>query len=366
MSASQKAPRKKSPSRPRRKKSVTLKDLSRHLGLSTATISLVLNRSPVADAIPAETQERVFAAAKELKYRPNHLARSLRSQRSRTIGVLVPEITEPYAAAVMSGIESHLLQEGYFYLVASHRLEKALVDEYMDLFEGRSVEGMILLATHLEQPPGIPTVVVSGHDRIEGVTNVVLDHDHAAHLALSHLTELGHRRIALFKGQPGSADTEDRWRGIREQAASLDLEIDPELTFQLAGGPTGALSRTEQTYIEGYDFGKELLDRGADFTALFAFNDVSAIGACRAFVEAGLRIPDDISVIGFDDIISAAFHNPGLTTVRQPLREMGKTAGEILLERLGRSETAVPPRIIEPDLVVRGTTGPPRKGRLRE
>lgn len=365
MSDSEKGQRKKSTRGPGRKKSVTLKDLSRHLSLSTATISLVLNRSPVADAIPAETQERVFAAAKELKYRPNHLARSLRSQRSRTIGVLVPEIVEPYAAAVMSGIESHLLQEGYFYLVASHRQEKALVDEYMDLFEGRSVEGMILLATTLEQPPSLPTVIVAGHDHVEGVTHVVLDHDHAADLALAHLTSLGHRRIALFKGQPGNADTEDRWRGIREQAAALGIEIHPELTFQLMGGPTGALSRTEQTYTEGYDFGRELLGRGADFTALFAFNDVSAIGACRAFVEAGLRIPDDVSVIGFDDIISAAFHNPGLTTVRQPLREMGLTAGKILLEQIERPGTAAPSRTIEPDLVVRGTTGPPRKGRRR-
>ncbi|MGH6691713.1 MAG: LacI family DNA-binding transcriptional regulator, partial [Gammaproteobacteria bacterium] len=154
---------------------VTLKELAEHVGLSPTTVSVVLNRSPVADSIPRRTQELVFAAAEQLHYRPNHLARSLRSRRTHTLGVLVPELAEPYAAGVMSGLDSHLLEAGYFSLVASHQATPYLIDEYLELLKSRRVEGLILLATALERPPGLPTVAVSGHARLEGVTNVVLD-----------------------------------------------------------------------------------------------------------------------------------------------------------------------------------------------
>lgn len=337
---------------------VTLKELAEHVGLSPTTVSVVLNRAPVADSIPRRTQELVFAAAEELHYRPNHLARSLRSRRTHTLGVLVPELAEPYAAGVMSGLDSHLLEAGYFSLVASHQATPYLIEEYLELLKSRRVEGLILLATALERPPGLPAVAVSGHDRVEGVTNVVLDHDRAARLALSHLAELGHRRIALFKGQARSADTDDRWRSILATAGELGLEIDDRLVFQLAEDPSGHSSRTEETYREGYKHGRELLARGVPFTALFAFNDVSAIGAMRAFFDAGRRVPRDLSVVGFDDILSAAFHNPGLTTVRQPLREMGQTAVRILLDRLHHG-TGYPDFVtVEPTLVVRESTGP--------
>ncbi|HEU4525872.1 MAG TPA: LacI family DNA-binding transcriptional regulator, partial [Gemmatimonadales bacterium] len=295
----------------RRAKSVTLKDVAEHLSLSPATVSLVLNRAPGADSIPPETQDRVFAAARDLAYQPNYLARSLRSRRSFSVGVLVPEISEPYAAEVMSGIESHLLEQGYHYLVASHRRSTAvLLEDYMELLEHRAVEGLILVASEISTAPRLPAVVVSGHTELEGVTNVVIDHDRAAVLTLSHLMELGHRRIAVFKGQPGSADTEDRWRAILEAAAGLGLEIQPELTLQLSGEPAGEVFSPADGYEEGYTFGRHLLERGAPFTALFAFDDVSAIGATRAFLDGGRRVPDDISVVGFDDIQSAAFQNP--------------------------------------------------------
>jgi LacI family transcriptional regulator len=342
-------------------KAVTLKAVAQHIGLSPATVSLVLNRSPVADSIPAETQERVFKAARELNYRPNFMARSLRSQRSFSIGVLVPDISENYAAGVMSGIETHLLQEGYFYLVASHRSKPDLLDEYLNLLRDRSVEGFILVATPIDHTTGLPTVAVAGHEELEGITNVVLDHDHAATLALEHLVELGHRRIAFFKGHSHSSDTEDRWRAIVEQAARMDLEIHPELCLQLSGEPDLVFS-PEEGYQEGYAYGKALLERG-DFTALFAFNDVSAIGAMRAFRDAGLRIPEDISVVGFDDIQIAAFHNPGLTTVRQPLQAMGQSAGRLLLRALEGETLPQAPQTVEPELVVRGTTGPPPERR---
>lgn len=346
----------------RGRRRVTLKDVAAELGLSPATVSVVLNRSPVADSIPEETQERVFAAARRLRYRPNHLARSLRSRRTRTVGVLVPELDEPYATGVMAGVEEHLLSEGYFYLIASHRADEELLEEYLELLGSGRVDGLLLLASTLARAPELPAVVVSGHRQLAGVTNVVVDHDRAVRGALGHLIELGHERIAFVKGQPGSADTDDRWRAILEAAGELGIEVREELTCQLLGDPTGRHSRTEQAYREGYEFGGRLLAGTSPFTALFAFNDVSAIGFIRAVLDAGLGVPEDISVVGFDDIQSAAFHNPGLTTVRQPLAEMGRTAGRILLDRL--DGTSYPDFVVvEPELVVRGSTGPaPARG----
>ncbi|MDH3745529.1 MAG: LacI family transcriptional regulator [Acidobacteriota bacterium] len=333
-------------------KPVRLKELAEHLDLSPAAVSIVLNRSPVADSIPQATQDRVFAAAKELGYRPDFLARSLRSRRTRSIGVLVPEISEGYAAGVSRGLEKHLLSEGYFYFIASHQSEPELLAEGLERLRERLVEGFILLAAQLKAPPPLPTVVVSGHRALEGVTNVVLDQDHAAHHALSHLADLGHERIAFFRGPSNNADADDRWRAIVDAAATLSLEVAPELSIQLEG-----LSYGEVFYREGYARAKELLARGQRFTALFAFDDIAAVGAMRAFFDAGLRVPEDISIVGFDDIESASFLNPSLTTVRQPLREMGEIAGRVLLERLGGGET--PPQVVvKPELVVRDSTCP--------
>jgi DNA-binding LacI/PurR family transcriptional regulator len=347
-----------------RRERPTLKDLASHLDLSPATISLVLNRSPVAAAIPEDTHRRVFAAARELGYHPNYIAVSLRSRRTNTIGVLVPEVSDPWAAQIVSGIESHLLASDYHYLVTSHRRSTPkLLQDDLELLTRRAVDGMILVATELHEPPQLPAVVISGHTRVKGLSNVVIDHDRAARLALSHLIELGHRRIALFRGQPGSSDTEDRSRAIFEAAASLGVEIPPELTLQLSGEGEDEIFAPDAAYQEGYAFAQKLLarrGRHVDFTALFAFDDASAIGAIRAFLDAGLRVPDDVSVVGFDDIQNAAFHNPRLTTVRQPLREMGRIAARVLLERINGPERSDEFVTVETELIVRDSTGPAR------
>lgn len=352
-------PEETSPHDAKPERRVRLKDVAAHVGLSPTTVSLVMNRSPVARGIPPETQERVRAAAKELGYRPNFIARSLRRQRTFAVGVLLPEISEGYAAGVLGGIEDQLLRDGYFYLVAGHHSKQDLLDDYLGLLAERSVEGLILVNTPMDRPPSLPAVVVAGHRDLAGVTNVVIDHELAARLALAHLAELGHRRIAFFKGHPHSADTESRWRAIVAAAEELVLEIDPRLTLQLSGGPVGEQFSPEEGYREGQAFGEKLLAGGASFTALFAFNDVSAIGAMRALVESGLKIPDDVSVVGFDDILSAAFQNPSLTTVRQPLHEMGRRAAAELLRKLRASGGASPATVtIEPTLVLRDSTGP--------
>jgi LacI family transcriptional regulator len=340
----------------------TLKDVATHLKLSPATISLVLNRSPVADAIPEETQQRVFAAARELGYHPNYIAVSLRSRKTNSIGVVVPEVSDPWAAEIVSGIESHLLENDYHYLITSHRRSTPkLLQDDLELLTRRAVDGMILLATELHEPPLLPAVVISGHTRVKGLSNVVIDHDRAARAALTHLKELGHRRIALFRGQPGSSDTADRFRAISKAAAALGIEIPPELTLQLSGEDADEVFSPDAAYQEGFAFAQKLLARRGNFTALFAFDDASAIGAIRALLDAGLRVPDDVSVVGFDDIQNAAYHNPRLTTVRQPLREMGRIAARVLLERIHGERSDDSFVVVDPELIVRDSTGPAKR-----
>jgi len=331
-------------------KPVSLKELAERLGLSPATVSLVINRSPVADSIPHETKDRVLAAARKYKYRPSFFARSLRAQRSFTIGVIVPEVSDGYSASVMSGVEDHLLQEGYFYFVVSHRHRADLIDEYPRLFLERSVDGLIAVDTPWTLQLSVPVVTVSGHNHVKGVSNIVLDHVRAAEIALKHLFHLGHREIAFIKGQEFSSDTEVRWANIEKAARHLGLRISSALVSQLEGdSPSPEL---------GYEATQKLLSSHKRFTALFAFNDISAMGAIRALREARLRVPDDVSVVGFDDIQSAAYQNPALTTVRQPLREMGRIAAETLLRRIRRSEAHSngAETTVEPKLMIRETT----------
>jgi LacI family transcriptional regulator len=338
---------------------VSLKVLADYVGLAPATVSLVMNRSAVADSIPRETQDRIFEAARKLNYRPNFYARSLRTQRSFTIGVMVPEVSEGYAALVMSGIEDHLLNEGYFYFVASHRHRADLIEEYPKLLLSRSVDGLIAVDTPWQQDFPLPVVTVSGHYEKRGITNIELDHARAAELALQHLAGLKHEQIAFIKGQAFSSDTEVRWNSIREVANKLGIKINPRLVVQLEGD--------SPTPEPGYLVTKRLLESGQRFTALFAFNDISAIGAISALRDAGLRVPTDISVVGFDDIQSAAFQNPRLTTVRQPLHKMGQTAAATLLQKIVRPEPSSTFRriTVEPDLIIRDSTAVAQPSRRR-
>lgn len=332
------------------KRPVSLKQLAEHLGLSPTTLSLVLNEAPLANTIPRETKDRILVAAREFNYRPNFIARSLRSARTYTLGVLAPEISGGYASEVLGGIEEHLLKEGYFYFVASHHHCQELLKQYTQLLMERCVEGLIAVDTPRLAPPASPTVCVSGHDNAPGVTNITLDHERAAVLGLGHLIELGHRRIAAIKGQDFSSDTEVRWAAICEVAKRMEVPIEPELMAQLEGD-----SPSPET---GYLATKRLLERREPFTALFTFNDISAIGAIRALREAGLGVPEDVSVIGFDDIPAAAYNYPALTTIKQPLREMGRLAAEHLLKRISNGAQAEFPEevMVEPELVVRQST----------
>jgi LacI family transcriptional regulator len=302
---------------------ITLKAVAEHLGLTPGTVSAVLNNSAASKSIPQHTRERVLQAARELNYRPNFMARSLRVQRTFTIGVILEEIGDGYGSSIVSGIEEYIRKKNYFFLTVAHRHDQELLHSYSQMLLARGVEGFITVDTSLREAPPLPTVAVAGHRQLENVTNIILDHHEAALLALKHLKELGHHEIAFLRGHPQSSDSEVRWNSICEVAQELGITINPELVVQIQG--------LDSTPELGYPFGKELLARKVPFTALFAYNDISAIGAMRAFQEAGLRIPDDVSVVGFDDIASAIFCIPSLTSVRQPLKKMGNIAAETLL-----------------------------------
>ena len=341
------------PRTPPARQSISLKELADRLGLSPATVSVVINRSSVAGTISPKTRNLILAAARKFNYRPNFFARSLRMQRSLTIGVLVPEVSEGYETMVLSGIEDALLQAGYFYFVASHHHRPDLIDEYPRLFLDRAVEGVIAIDTPWRLKLGLPVVTVSGHNKAPGVVNVVLDHDLAANLALNHLVGLGHRNIAFIKGQTFSSDTEVRWKAILNAASQFGLCVSPTLTVQLEG--------TEASPQLGYNVTTTLIKSRRPFTAIFAFNDISAIGAIRALRESGLRVPANVSVVGFDDIQCAAYQNPGLTTVRQPLRKMGTIAAETVLRRIhaGSAPPTTRQIVVAPELIVRETTCSP-------
>jgi DNA-binding LacI/PurR family transcriptional regulator len=338
-------------------KRVTLQTLAQHLGLSTTTVSVVVSGSPAAQGIPLRTRERILEAAQALKYTPNYMARSLRRTRSMSIGILAPEISEGYLTRVMHGVEQYLLHARYLYFKASHYHRPEMIEQYAQLLMERSVDGLLLINTPVPANVTIPVVSVSGHSELPEVTNVLLDHYRAAVMALEYLRDLGHTKIAFMKGQAFNADTEPRWQAIVAAANDLDITIDPQLTVPLA--------LHSWSPCMGYDPVRELVRRTRDFTAIFCFNDFSAVGAIRALHDEGLRVPEDVSVLGFDDVTGAAYGIPSLTTVRQPLEEMGRLAAATLLERIknpgweSRHE-----RTLQPGLVVRESTARARAQEL--
>jgi DNA-binding LacI/PurR family transcriptional regulator len=342
-------PRKTSipPGSPRR---VSLKMLAEYLDLSPATVSFVLNNAP-GRSIPPTTRERVKAAAKKFGYQPSLIARSLQGLRTQTIGILLPELGEGYHSQVLSGAADVLMQEGYFFFTAHHRHRKDLVAEYPSLLQARGVDGILTIDTQLETALPVPTVSVAGHTALPGVTNVLLDHHRAAELALGHLYRLGHRKIAYMHGQPFSSDSQSRWQSIMQVAHALSLEVPNDLIIQL--------DKDLNTPELGYPGIHQLLLRRRDFTAVLCFNDVSAIGGMRALHDAGLTVPGDVSILGFDDIQAASYIVPSLTTIRQPLQHMGALAANSLLQKLAHKK--IPDIIkVDPELVVRETTAQAR------
>jgi DNA-binding LacI/PurR family transcriptional regulator len=331
---------------------VSLKFLAEYLGLSRATVSIVLNDAPVARGLSPKTRERVLRAAEKFNYRPNFFARYLNTKQAFLVAVISPDLGEGYDSTLLAGIQGHLLKSGFFYFVASHQWSEDLVRKLPGMMIDRGAEGVIFINTPLTKRLPVPVVNIGGRNAIPGVTNIVIDNDYGVKLGLEHLVELGHRRIAFFKGHAGSIDTEERWLAIERHSARLGIRLDERLCVQLERMSGTALSAIE----EGYCAAHRLLERSRDFTALFAFNDMSAIGAIGAFRDAGLQLPQDVSLIGFDDVTSAAATFPALTTIRQPLRDIGELAAIRLLEYITDRAPSGEKIVVRPELVVRAST----------
>jgi len=277
-----------------------------------------------------------------------------------SVGVLAPDLSEGYFTRVMSGVVEELTRAHYFYFTACHDWKKDLIEQYPRMLVERAVDGFLLLNTpadELDVP--VPVVAISAHSAGENITNIVLDHHVAAQQALGHLHELGHRRIAFMRGPRAIPDSQFRWEGILEAARAMGMALDPSLEIRIDSAAWSMKTGEHPMAPEiGYKPMQALLERTRDFTAIFCFNDIAAIGAIRALKEAGMRVPQDVSVVGFDDILSAAYYTPSLTTVRQPLTEMGRRGAKLLLERIGARENGFAGEIVmAPELVIRESTG---------
>ena len=332
------------------KSPISQKALAEYLKLSPSTVSLVMNDAPRAKLIPEATRQRILDAAAKFDYRPDFYARYLYSKRSFTAAVVLAEIREPYAAAILAGIDRKLTREKYLYFTANHYGQEDLIREYPRRLMERAVEGFLLINTTLVSDPGRPSVMIGSAPKVEGVPRFALNNERGGALALEYLAGLGHRSIAVIKGHPWRSAAAQRFGGIVHAAKAHGIVLDERLVKELHSGNT---PREMTMPEEGHSCGIDLLASKVPFTALIAFNDVTAIGAIRAFREAGLRVPEDISVIGFDDIESAGYLTPSLTTMRQPLEQMGELAAEHLIGMIDGGQQPLSEVLVDPTLIER-------------
>ena len=346
---------------------VTIRDVAKESGFSSTTVSIVLNDAPLARYIPPVTKKRIERAAEKLGYRPNQFARSLRSKRSHTVGVMVFDMTDPYCTLVLRGIESTLYQASYLPILTDVHNERSRFERYLEMLLDRRVEALVVLANWLFldinvladlEKSSIPTALIACELKGDAMSSVIVDNEVGGYAALEHLHSLGHRKIAFIRGPKTLADSSPRWRGIRNCAKARDIELDSSLIVDLPE------SRDPLSSFEaGKKLTEDLLREKRQFTALLAFDDMTAFGAIRALASAGRRVPEHCSVIGFDDVAPSALYTPALTTIRQPMEAMGAAAVGIVLEGiksvLEKREVAAQHRKMEPELVVRDSTSSP-------
>lgn len=342
----------------------TIRDVARESGYSASTVSIVLNAAPLARYIPAGTKERIQATARRLGYRPNPLARSLRSQRSNIVGVMVFDILDPFCTPILRGLENSLYQANYLSLLADSHNEPHRFERYLEMMLDRRVEALIVIANWLVTDikvladlteRQVPTVIAGRGNEIDNVSTVSVDNEAGAALALEHLYKLGHRDIAFLRGPKTLSSSGQRWKGIRSFAHSVGLHLDSKRIAELPESldPNSSFDAAAQLTTE-------LLRTGKSFTALMAYDDMTALGALRALKNKGMRVPEDCSVIGFDDVAQAGFSVPSLTTVRQPMEAMGAMSVGVILDAIQaanqKREIPLVRRKIPAELVVREST----------
>jgi LacI family transcriptional regulator len=340
--------------------SVKLSDVAERAGVHPATVSRALSDS-TSHMVNATTRERVVAAAQELGYRPNPIARSLKTNRSFTVAVLVPDITNPLFPPMVRGIEDALGPAGFTALVANTENDEERARTAFESMRARQVDGCIAAtATRddgvlAEAAAELSLVLINRRMASHAVPAVVADDRSGIRQAVEHLAALGHERIAHVAGPQWASTGAIRHAAFLETLAAVGLEADE------------ALIRLGETFSEeqGARALHDLLDSGAEFSALVAGNDLMALGCYDALADRDLRCPDDISIVGFNDMPFADKFNPPLTTVRIPHYEMGLRAGELLLERLADDAGAPSDDVVLPVQLVQRASTAPAPGRRR-
>lgn len=334
-----------------RQKRVTHRDVAERAGVSVATVSYVINRGP--RPVSAEAQQRVEAAIAELGYVPNELARSLRGRQTALVGLVIPSLANPVYGEIARELERVCSQAGTLVVLCNSERVEARERRFVRMLRAKQVDGVVITphgaALPLLQPlldAHIPLVVLE--HALAGVHCIVIDELAGGRLATQHLLDLGHRRIGLIRRHPTSAMSWQRHDGYRQALAQAGIAYNPGLVVHC--GPSHA---------DGYAAMQALLALPEPPTGVFVHNDILAMGALRAMRDAGLAVPRNVSVVGYDDIANAAYLSPPLTTVRIPKREMGALAGETIL-RLAQARAeearAAETVTLAVELVVRGST----------
>jgi LacI family transcriptional regulator, galactose operon repressor len=343
---------------------VTVRDISRESGFSVGTVSIVLNDAPLARYMSEKTKLHIKEVAQRLGYSPNQFARSLRGSRSHTIGVMVIDVTDPFCTLIVRGIESGLFQHSYLSIFADAHNEPSRFERYLEMMLERRVEGLIVIANWLVldinllsdlEKHHIPTVIVAREIQPDAMSSVIVDNEAGARKALQHLYELGHRKIAFIRGPKALGDSQLRWSAVRSFARSVKLNIDPKLVVEVP-----SVADPSMGFDSAEKLTEELLKRGRPFSALMAYDDITALGAMRALAKVGIRVPEQCSVIGFDDVALAAFSTPPLTTIRQPMETMGSAAADLVIQaikaKMEKRDLSLTHRKLAPELVVRQST----------
>jgi LacI family transcriptional regulator len=339
------------PARP----AVTLREVARVANVHPSTVSRALN-DETRPLVNPETAERVIQVATELGYRPNRIARGLKTSRSHTIGVLIPDITNPLFPPILRGIEDRLDEAGYTSLIVNTDNDPERERIYIDAMRARQVDGFISATARLDRElllelADTPLVLVNRSLEDQSVPAVTVDDGKGIRLAVEHVVGLGHERIGHLAGPQDLSTGHRRHLGFTEAIRVAGLQASAEhIRF--------ADLFTEE---EGASACAALLDAAPDLTAIVAANDLLALGCYDTLAARGLLCPDEISIVGFNDMPFVDRLLPPLTSVRIPQREIGKVAAELLLERLGGGSAAVTETLLEPTLVVRGSTAPPRR-----
>lgn len=350
---------------------VTLLDIARACGFSVSTVSIVLSEAPLSQNVAAKTREQIRTMARKLGYHPDAFARSLRSRRSQTIGVLAFDLSDPFCIPVVRGIQAGLYAARYLPLLIDAQTQRLLFDSYVQMILERRAESLIVIASWVFEETNLLAdlkknqvpIVIIGRDLSErGINSIFVDNEAGGALAMWHLIELGHRKIAVIRGPGEMFDSEPRWTGIQRAAEAAGLKLNPRLVLQLPGMVDPASG-----FEGGVRLAKEMLASDRPFTAVVAFDDLTALGVVRGLSGAGVRVPQDCSVVGFDGVLPAEVATPAITTIRQPLKEMGMQAAEWVMQAIAKRGRGIDeaPRFYKalPELVVRDSTGPPQRRR---